>query len=69
MFYELYPELMDIKERQESKKESYYLSAQPKLKFEKSIQVNKLRFAYPEGREDVLRDVSFVLVRVILLVL
>lgn len=59
LFYELYPELMDIKERQESKKESYYLSAQPKLKFEKSIQVNKLRFAYPEGREDVLRDVSF----------
>ena len=59
LFYELYPELMDIKERQESRKESYYLSDQPKLKFEKSIQVNKLRFAYPEGREDVLRDVSF----------
>ncbi len=59
LFYELYPELMAIKERQESRKESYYLSAQPKLKFEKSIQVNKLRFAYPEGREDVLRDVSF----------
>ena len=59
LFYELYPELMDIKERQESRKESYYLSLQPKLKFEKSIQVNKLRFAYPEGREDVLRDVSF----------
>ena len=59
LFYELYPELMDIKERQESRKESYYLSVQPKLKFEKSIQVNKLRFAYPEGREDVLQDVSF----------
>lgn len=59
LFYELYPELMDIKERQERRKESYYLSVQPKLKFEKSIQVNKLRFAYPEGREDVLRDVSF----------
>lgn len=59
LFYELYPELMDIKERQESRKGSYYLSDQPKLKFEKSIQVNKLRFAYPEGREDVLRDVSF----------
>lgn len=59
LFYELYPELMDIKERQESRKESYYLSVQPKLKFEKSIQVNKLRFAYPEGREDVLRNVSF----------
>lgn len=59
LFYELYPELMNIKERQESRKESYYLSVQPKLKFEKSIQVNKLRFAYPEGREDVLRDVSF----------
>ena len=59
LFYELYPELMDIKERQESRKESYYLSVQPKLKFEKSIQVNKLRFVYPEGREDVLRDVSF----------
>ena len=59
LFYELYPELMDIKERQESRKESYYLSDQPKLKFEKYIQVNKLRFAYPEGREDVLRDVSF----------
>lgn len=59
LFYELYPELMDIKERQESRKESYYLSVQPKLKFEKSIKVNKLRFAYPEGREDVLRDVSF----------
>lgn len=59
LFYELYPELMDIKERQGSRKESYYLSVQPKLKFEKSIQVNKLRFAYPEGREDVLRDVSF----------
>lgn len=61
LFYELYPELMDIKERQESRKESYYLSLQPKLKFEKSIQVNKLRFAYPEGREDVLRDVSFTI--------
>ena len=61
LFYELYPELMDIKERQESRKESYYLSVQPKLKFEKSIQVNKLRFAYPEGREDVLRDVSFTI--------
>ena len=59
LFYELYPELMDIKERQESKKETYYLSVQPKLKFEKSIQVNKLRFAYPEGRENVLRDISF----------
>ena len=59
LFYELYPELMDIKERQESRKESYYLSVQPKLKFDKSIQVNKLRFAYPEGREDVLQDVSF----------
>lgn len=59
LFYELYPELMDIKERQESRRESYYLSVQPKLKFEKSIQVNKLRFAYPEGREDVLQDVSF----------
>ena len=59
LFYELYPELMDIKERQESRKESYYLSVQPKLKFEESIQVNKLRFAYPEGREDVLQDVSF----------
>lgn len=61
LFYELYPELMDIKERQESRKESYYLSVQPKLKFEKSIKVNKLRFAYPEGREDVLRDVSFTI--------
>lgn len=61
LFYELYPELMDIKERQESRKESYYLSLQPKLKFEKSIQVNKLRFVYPEGREDVLRDVSFTI--------
>lgn len=61
LFYELYPELMDIKERQESRKESYYLSDQPELKFEKSIQVNKLRFAYPEGREDVLRDVSFTI--------
>lgn len=61
LFYELYPELMNIKERQESRKESYYLSVQPKLKFEKSIQVNKLRFAYPEGREDVLRDVSFTI--------
>lgn len=59
LFYELYPELINIKERQESRKESYYLSDQPKLKFEKFIQVNKLRFAYPEGREDVLRDVSF----------
>lgn len=59
LFYELYPELMDIKERKVSRKESYYLSVQPKLKFGKSIQVNKLRFAYPEGREDVLRDVSF----------
>ena len=59
LFYELYPELMEIKERQESKKETYYLSVQPKLKFEKSIQVNKLRFAYPEGRENVLRDISF----------
>ena len=59
LFYELYLELMDIKERQESRKESYYLSVQPKLKFEKSIQVNKLRFAYPEGREDVLQDISF----------
>lgn len=59
LFYELYPELMDIKERQESKKETYYLSVQPKLKFEKSIQVNELRFAYPEGRENVLRDISF----------
>ena len=59
LFYELYPELMDIKERQESRKESYYLSDQPKLKFEESIHVNKLRFAYPEGREDVLQDVSF----------
>lgn len=61
LFYELYPELMDIKERQESRKESYYLSLQPKLKFEKSIQVNKLRFVYPEGQEDVLRDVSFTI--------
>lgn len=59
LFFELYPELIDIKERQESRKESYYLSEQLKLKFETSIQVNKLRFAYPEGREDVLRDVSF----------
>lgn len=59
LFYELYPELMDIKERAEGNKESYYLSTQPKLRFQDSIEVENLSFAYPEGKEDVLRDVSF----------
>lgn len=59
LFYELYPELMDIKEREEQQKESYYLSTQPKLKFQSSIDVENLRFAYPEGKDDVLHDVSF----------
>lgn len=59
LFYELYPELMDIKERAEGNKESYYLSTQPKLRFQDSIEVANLSFAYPEGKEDVLRDVSF----------
>lgn len=59
LFYELYPELMEIKERQKSNKESYYLSAQPKLKFQDAINVENLRFVYPKGREYVLRNVSF----------
>ena len=58
-FYELYPELMDIKERKVKRQDSYYLSEQPKLEFGRQIQVDNLHFSYPEGKEEVLHGVSF----------
>lgn len=58
-FYELYPELMDIKERKVRKQDSYYLSEQPKMDFRSSIRVDGLHFSYPESREEVLHGVSF----------
>ena len=60
-FYELYPELMDIKERKVKRQDSYYLSEQPKLEFEKQIHVDNLHFSYPEGKEEVLHGVSFAI--------
>lgn len=58
-FYELYPELMDIKERKVRRQDSYYLSEQPKLEFGKEIQVDNLHFSYLDGKEEVLHGVSF----------
>lgn len=58
-FYELYPELMDIKERKVRKQDSYYLSEQPKMDFHSHIRVDGLHFSYPESREEVLHGVSF----------
>ena len=59
LFYELYPELMDIKERKVKRQDSYYLSEQPKMKFSHQLQVDMLHFSYPEGKEEVLHGVSF----------
>lgn len=58
-FYELYPELMDIKERAIKKQDSYYLSEQPKLEFSNCIQIDNLHFSYPESKDEVLHGVSF----------
>lgn len=58
-FYELYPELMDIKERKVRKQDSYYLSEQPKMDFYSHIRVDGLHFSYPESRAEVLHGVSF----------
>lgn len=58
-FYEMYPELMDIKERHKKQKNSYYLSIQPKMDFQNEIKVEGVHFYYPESKGEVLKGVSF----------
>ena len=61
LFNELFPELIEIRNRHVNNRESYYLTQQPKLPFNNSIEVNNLRYKYPEGQDEVLQGVSFTI--------
>lgn len=61
LFDELFDELMEIRDRHVNNRESYYLTQQPKLPFNNSIEVNNLRYKYPEGQDEVLQGVSFTI--------
>lgn len=60
LFNELYEEFCEIRDRLEAGKSQALLSEEvEKIPFKKELRVEHLAFQYPEGRHEVLQDVSF----------
>jgi ATP-binding cassette, subfamily B, bacterial PglK len=59
LFDEIYDELIDIKQRQIDGSEILLPNDDKKMKFDDELVIAHLGFQYPEGNEEVLRDVSF----------
>jgi ATP-binding cassette, subfamily B, bacterial PglK len=60
LFDEIYDELIDIKQRQIDGSEILLPNDDKKMKFDDKLIIEHLGFQYPEGNEEVLQDVSFV---------
>ncbi|MPL68894.1 Protein glycosylation K [bioreactor metagenome] len=59
LFNELYDEFMAIKKRQINKEQILLPATEHKMPFEHEIRIEHLGFQYPQGKQDVLQDVSF----------
>ena len=59
LFNLLYDELMEIKERTLQQQEVELTEQNRKLVFDDEIQVEKLTFRYPQGKKEVLKQISF----------
>lgn len=59
LFNELYDEFMAIKKRQINKEQILLPANKNKMPFEHEIKIEHLGFQYPQGKQDVLQDVSF----------
>lgn len=60
-FEELYPELQSIRKRQENQTVSQLAPPDHKLYYNESLAVEHVGFRYPDGKNDVLSDVSFTI--------
>ena len=60
-FEELYPELYSIRKRRENHTISHIAPPDHKLPYTDILTVDHVGFRYPEGKEDVLTDVSFTI--------
>jgi len=60
LFDEIYDEFIDIRQRQMDGSEILLPSDDKKMKFDDELRMEHLGFQYPEGNEEVLQDVSFV---------
>lgn len=58
-FDELYNELITIRNRKINKENVFFDNRQKILSFEKCIEIKNLQYKYPEGKNLVLKDVSF----------
>lgn len=61
LFNELYGEFLAIKERRMTQAADVLAAADQKISFQHQIKVQNLGFQYPEGKQDVLQDVSFTI--------
>lgn len=61
LFEELYEEFLDIKERRISQIGAVCDTENQKIAFQEQILVQDVGFRYPEGRQEVLHDVSFTI--------
>lgn len=59
LFNELYDEFLTIKKRQINKEQILLPATEHKMPFEHEIKVENLSFQYPQGKQEVLQDVSF----------
>lgn len=59
LFNLLYDELMEIKERKLQQQDIELTEQNRKLVFDDEIQVEKLTFRYPQGKKEVLKQISF----------
>lgn len=59
LFNELYDEFLTIKKRQIDKEQILLAANENKMPFEHEIRVEYLGFQYPQGKQEVLQDVSF----------
>jgi len=61
LFHEVYNELLAIRQRALTGKELCNNSNGTSLEFSKEIQIDHLGYQYPEGKKEVLRDVTFTI--------
>lgn len=59
LFEELYDELITIRNRKMNKENVFLNNRQKILSFEKCIEIKNLQYKYPEGKNLVLKNVSF----------
>jgi len=61
LFHELYDELLAIRQRALTGEDLFNNDNGTSLEFSKEIQIDHLSFQYPEGKKEVLRDITFTI--------